>query len=175
MNPTGLLWLTHLVERTRPSLIVECGSGTSTVWLGLALRRNGHGRLVSLENHPDYLVRTTGFVAAHGLSEIVEVRGSALVDTETPRGSMSWYGLPEELPSGIDLLIVDGPPGQTGSHARYPALPVLRDRLSPGATVVLDDTGRHPEQDILQFWADDLPGVTRLGAVAPGVEALAVD
>ena len=41
----------------------------------------------------------------------------------------------------IDLLVVDGPPAYAPGDdiARYPALPVLRQRLAAGATVVLDD------------------------------------
>ena len=65
---------------------------------------------------------------------------------------MQWYddavvaaGLDAALQGDlIDLLLVDGPPAYAVGHglARYPALPVLRDRLAPGATVVLDDVER---------------------------------
>ncbi|MGH9270032.1 MAG: class I SAM-dependent methyltransferase, partial [Ilumatobacteraceae bacterium] len=40
-------------------------------------------------------------------------------------------------------------------HARYPALPALRDRLLPGATVVLDDIERSGEQEVLRRWEDE--------------------
>ena len=36
--------------------------------------------------------------------------------------------------------------------ARAPALPVLWDRLAPGATVVLDDIERPGEQEVLRRW-----------------------
>src|SRR3712207_7775099 len=39
----------------------------------------------------------------------------------------------------INLLLVDGPPGNTSKLARYPAVPALRDKLGPGATVMLDE------------------------------------
>ena len=54
----------------------------------------------------------------------------------------------------IDLLLVDGPPAYAAGHelARYPALPVLYDRLAPGATVVLDDVERAGEQEVLRRW-----------------------
>jgi hypothetical protein len=54
----------------------------------------------------------------------------------------------------IDLLLVDGPPAYAAGHAlaRYPALPVLGDRLASGATVVLDDAERPGEQEVLRRW-----------------------
>ena len=63
----------------------------------------------------------------------------------------------------IDLLVVDGPPAfAVGfAHARYPALPVLRDRLAPGATVVLDDVERPGEQEVLRRWEGEYDLVFR--------------
>ena len=43
-------------------------------------------------------------------------------------------------------------PGLTGNLARYPALPVLADRLAEGAYILLDDTERDDEQEILNRW-----------------------
>ena len=49
---------------------------------------------------------------------------------------------------------MDGPPADTADKvlARYPALPALRARLAPGATVVLDDVERPGEQEVLTRW-----------------------
>jgi len=49
---------------------------------------------------------------------------------------------------------VDGPPAYAAGQglARYPALPVLRGRLAPGATVILDDVERPGEQEVLRRW-----------------------
>ena len=54
----------------------------------------------------------------------------------------------------IDLLVVDGPPAHAASHglARYPALPLLADRLAPGGTVVPDDAERPGQQEVLRRW-----------------------
>jgi cephalosporin hydroxylase len=40
-SPDLLLVLVDLVITERPSLVVECGSGVSTLWLALAMRRFG--------------------------------------------------------------------------------------------------------------------------------------
>ncbi|MCW3064342.1 MAG: Methyltransferase domain, partial [Solirubrobacterales bacterium] len=57
----------------------------------------------------------------------------------------------------IDLLLVDGPPAFEPEIAlsRYPALPVLAERLAPDATVVLDDIDRPGELAILETWERD--------------------
>lgn len=172
MNPTGLLWLVDHVERARPRLILECGSGTSTVWLAMALRRNGSGRLISVDHDPDYTARTRQMLERHGLSDWAEVRCCPLVETATSRGGFRWYDLDPESLDTLDLLVVDGPPGATGPHARYPAMPVLGDRLARSATVVLDDTGRREEQEVLGYWLEDHPALRSLGEVARGLVAL---
>ena len=55
------------------------------------------------------------------------------------------------------MLLVDGPVGALGPQARYPALPLLRERLLPGAVVLLDDADRPEEQEVLARWQADWP------------------
>ena len=72
---------------------------------------------------------------------------------------MRWYDLDALTDiEGIDLMSIDGPPGQGTSHARWPALPALHDRLSAEAVVVLDDMIRRDEQEILDDWMARFPG-----------------
>lgn len=65
----------------------------------------------------------------------------------------------------VDLLLVDGPPGRTSKHARYPAVPALRDRLRPGATFMLDDCHRREEKETLHRWLAEVPGLSLLHQV----------
>jgi hypothetical protein len=44
--------------------------------------------------------------------------------------------------------------------ARYPALPALRDKLRPGATVMLDDCHRRDEKETLRKWLAEVPGLS---------------
>lgn len=55
------------------------------------------------------------------------------------------------------MLIVDGPPGRVNKDARYPALPLLHERLNPGAHVFLDDATRPDERRILTQWLAEFP------------------
>jgi hypothetical protein len=73
---------------------------------------------------------------------------------------------------GIDLLVVDGPPARASLEARYPALPTLRDRLSPNAIVVLDDAGREDETQIVERWCAEFDQLSRHSAVLGNVAVL---
>jgi protein-L-isoaspartate O-methyltransferase len=161
LNPAELLELWYVLQRRRPQLVLELGSGTSSVWLGYALRRHG-GRLVSVEHDRSYAEQTRAHLRRHGLTERVEVRHVPLVPVTVDGEPYQWYD-PDQLTdlSGVDLLVVDGPPGGTGAQARYPALPLLVDRLAPGATVLLDDLDRADEREIAQRWCRRWPGLRR--------------
>ena len=166
LNPTGLLHVVSLIEQHRPSVIVELGSGTSTIWMGYALEQAGGGRLVSLEHLPDFADRTRILVDIHGLDKLVEVRDAPLRPIQLGETTSPWYALDTlvDLPE-IDLLFVDGPPGTAGPLARYPALPVLSDRLADGAIVVLDDFRRADETTIVERWCAEIPGLAQSVAI----------
>lgn len=161
LNPTDLLQLWSTVQRSRPGLVLELGSGTSSVWLGYAVERHG-GRLVSVEHDPAYAEQTRAQLRRHGLARHVEVRESPLQDITVDGDAYRWYD-PAAFAdlSGVDVLVVDGPPGATCRHARYPALPLLAPRLSSPAAVLLDDADRTQEQEILRGWMDAIPGLAR--------------
>ncbi len=160
LNPTDLLALLHLVEQRRPAVVVELGSGTSSIWIGYALEKLG-GRLISIDHEPEYADRTRRMVAAHGLQTVVEVRDAPLRPIEVRDEPYDWYDVDALADvDGIDLLVVDGPPGSTGPMSRYPALDMLRHKLSRTAAVFLDDLSRADEQETLRRWAEENPGMT---------------
>lgn len=158
-SPDLLVVLVDLVITERPSLVVECGSGTSTLWLALAMRRFGiDGRIIALEHDPVFGGRTRAFLARHDVRDLAEVRDAPLESFSLDGQTYSWYARRawEDL-TGIDLLFVDGPPAATGSKARYPALPLLREALNLAATVVLDDLVVPDMQETLRLWLDACP------------------
>ena len=161
MDPTGLLWLTRHIHKAQPDLVVECGSGTSTLWCAMALRETGQGKLVALEHQPEFAQRTRDLLSEHGLLEWAEVVDAPLVETETPRGTFPWYDTAGLELDGIGALIVDGPPESTGKLARYPALPAMMEKLTSGATVVVDDMHRADERECVDLWAATYPEITQ--------------
>jgi predicted O-methyltransferase YrrM len=158
-SPDLLMVLVDLVISERPSLVVECGSGASTLWLALALRRFGiEGRVVALDHDPTFGGKTRDLLTRHGVGDLAEVRDAPLEDFSLEGETYPWYARRawQDL-TGIDLLFVDGPPATTGHQARYPALPLLAGSLSPAATAVLDDLVVPDMQKVLRRWLDAYP------------------
>ena len=158
-SPDLLVVLVDLVITQRPSLVVECGSGASTLWLARAMRRfKIDGRIIALDHDPVFGGKTRDLLARHDVRDLAEVRDAPLESFSLDGETYSWYARRawEDL-TGIDLLFVDGPPATTGHQARYPALPLLRGSLSPVATAVLDDLIVPDMQKVLRLWLDAYP------------------
>ena len=155
-----LLWLAGCVLEQRPRTVVDLGSGQSSVWMAAAMRTAGyHGRVIGVDHDEAFAEGTRALARRQGVEDWLTVVHAPLREQEIEGKTVRWYDL-DALSGikGIDLLCIDGPPGQGASHARWPALPALQDRLSSGAVVVLDDMIRRDEQEILDDWVGRFPG-----------------
>jgi predicted O-methyltransferase YrrM len=165
MRPAGLVTVCNDIVLHGRRRVVELGSGVSTVLLARLLTQRhptSEFRLVTVEHDENWAEWVSGQLDREGLGGSVTVVHAPLRSHPLAEPGRFWYdrgaltyGLDATLRGEpIDLLIVDGPPAyQAGNElARYPALPALRDRLAPGATVVLDDIERPGEQEVLSRW-----------------------
>ncbi|MFD3684363.1 class I SAM-dependent methyltransferase [Nocardiopsis sp. NPDC058631] len=173
-SPDVMRLLVREIDRRRPELVVECGSGSSSVWIGYALRRAGGGRLVAVEHDARYAELSRALVASHGLEDVVEVRTAPLTEFtsggEEPEdgaegaggGPRQWYdtSVLADL-EGIGLLFVDGPPEATGAQARYPAVPALLPHCSEDVVIILDDASRTDERALGDRWLAENPALRR--------------
>lgn len=129
--------------------IIECGSGVTTILLGLLAGRRGV-KTYSLEHTPEWRTLLLGTLEKFRITQ-VRVCLTPLREYE----GFDWYDTSnEDLPSNFSLAICDGPPGEV-KGGRYGLLPVLARRLGPGATVMLDDTERAGEAEVLRRWAQE--------------------
>lgn len=169
MDAAALHALVQLITDSEPSFIFECGSGASSVWIGRVLKELGCGRLVSLEHLPEYRDKALHALEEEELSAFADIVFTPLVDHQLGSETWSWYDVSSiTLRAGsIDVLIVDGPPGDDNIMARYPALPVLRDALASGAFVLLDDVHRADERKIADRWKTEFPELIELGKIGP--------
>lgn len=166
ITPDLALELASLIQRRRPSLIVELGSGASTIVLGYCAQSIG-ATVLSLEHLEDYVGTTSRMVEDHELHDVVRVVHAPLTDVEIDGRTWQWYRTDSlRQIERIDMLVVDGPPGGVQPMSRYPALPILSGQFVDGSFAVLDDADRLDEQRILQAWQTRMPHlvVERLGA-----------
>lgn len=150
----ALLLATQILER-RPGLILELGSGVSTLVAGYMVQRNNHGRVVSIEHDAHYLNLARTSVRQHGLTDCVEVIHAPLTSYIEDGRPRLWYSksfVRNIANHSVDLLFIDGPPAVVENLARLPALPTLIDTLSEDAVILVDDANRAGEREILRQW-----------------------
>ena len=116
-----------LILDNTPRVILELGSGISTVLASYCLEKIGSGRITSFDHLACYADQTTRLLKEHALEHVdVDVLFAPLRTYRIDNRCYDWYETEKFKPSGkIDMLIIDGPPRKTGKHARYPALPLL--------------------------------------------------
>jgi len=140
-----------------PQLVVECGSGVTSLVIANQLRRNGSGRLISFEHDTRYAARCSALLERAGLGDFARVVEAPLRGQQVGERTVDWYdrNVVEEAVEGkIDVLVVDGPP-QISPWARWPALEVLYPKLAEDAVVLIDD-GK-TQQMTAHAWIDRFP------------------
>ena len=156
MSPAGLATVATEVSLAERRSLVELGSGVSTVILARLVSQL-RGRIVAVEHHPGWAGWVRRQLERDGLERVGTVIEAPLEPHPLGLDGTPWYAqealaaLPRD---GIELLLVDGPPGYGDGmeRSRYPALPALEGRLAPGGLVVLDDAQRPDEREILERW-----------------------
>lgn len=135
LKPETLKALDQALGILQPRLIVEAGSGESTVIL------NAHAPTVSLEHSHLYAQSTLR------LCRNADIRLCRISPLLTLDGVWPWYD--EPLPDDIDFALIDGPPSAIGRQA---ALFAIWPHLSSKWEIWLDDFQRPHEQECLVLW-----------------------
>ena len=149
-SPDLLLTLTQLVRTHNPKLVVELGSGVST----LVVAKAGAKKVISIDNSAEFAGKTREVLKEHKVRG-VDIRVAAL---KAHISGVDWYdtNIIKDL-KRIDLLIVDGPPGSKNPQARMPARAEFIAKLSPKAIIVIDDVNRDGERKLAEAFAKALP------------------
>lgn len=144
-----------ILHEKKPQIVVELGSGVSTLIIAYYLKQTGGGKLISLEHDKEYAEFSQNYLISHGLNEIATIRYSPLEKITVDSKEWQWYST-EQIKDlkNIDVLIVDGPPLFVGDMARYPAIPLLFNALSIDAVILLDDGNRADETRIARLWEE---------------------
>ncbi len=156
ISPDLAQLLVETVLDVRPRVVLECGSGASTVLVAYALERAGGGEVIAIEHDARTAEHTRQALRRHGLEGRARVVEAPLQNLTLGEHVFRWYdvGALAALPTA-ELLFVDGPPGHVARLGRYPAVPLLWKRLAPTAVVILDDAARADERTIAERWSTE--------------------
>jgi predicted O-methyltransferase YrrM len=157
VSPDFLQIVVEQIVARRPASIVELGSGVSSIYIGYVLESLGSGVLYSVDHDARYLSETEEVVRRHGLEARVRLVHAPLEELELDSRCWQWYRLEALDVDEVDLLIVDGPPAEARTDARFPGVPMLLGRLKEGAVILLDDYGRPGEREIVGRWLEQYP------------------
>ena len=151
-SPDFLCTIVDIIEENKPDLIIEAGSGVSTLIGSYSLKKyNPKGKIISFDHNDLFASLTKKEIHEHQLDKYSDVIHSDLIDY--PDYKFSWYDIRKvSFQKKIDLVIIDGPPSKLNKFARYPAIPLLLDNLSDKAIIILDDAGRKYEKKIIEKW-----------------------
>ncbi len=161
ISPDFAVILLETIRDHQPRHILELGCGVSTLIGAYALEQYQiDGRITSLEHQPDFAQFTRDNLTKHSLSAFVQVIDAPLKPLlSLRRWRGRWYYVPSIPAAEVDLLVIDGPPQYKNPNrlARYPALPILFDRLATGALILVDDSDRWHERRAVKRWLRDYP------------------
>ena len=148
-SPDYLYEINKVIKEKKPNTIFEIGSGVSTIISSYSLKKNGFGKIISLDHNEKYAEITRNEIQKHNLEKYANIIYSPLKNYK----NFKWYDLSyvDNIDS-IDMLVIDGPPIKIGRNARYPAIPLLLDKLSKNAVIILDDANRSNEKATIENW-----------------------
>lgn len=140
--------LAHAQKADGP--ILECGSGLSTILVGVIAQRRGLQHW-ALEHTPAWADKVRNALKHYRIDAVL-----LCLTRLKEYGEFCWYDAPlSSMPERFALVICDGPPGGTRG-GRYGLVPVMRERLAPGCVVLLDDARREQERAIARRWEAEL-------------------
>ncbi len=156
--PDFAVALVELIAREQPRLVVETGSGVSTLVIGYALEQLGAGgRVIALEHDRAYANATRALIREHELDAYASVVDAPLEPVVVNGEQHRWYSTRSlDGITAIDLVVDDGPPRRVGPMLRYASLHQFAPRLAANATFVLDVIGTE-EPGVLARWQRELP------------------
>jgi hypothetical protein len=159
--PDFLKKLTEIAYRKRPELVVEAGSGISTLILAYCLKQIGRGKVITLDHDAKYAAISQDLITFHGLEEVATVVHAPLIDYEVNGEKWLWYDTScLQIDKPIDLLVVDGPPGNIQKLARYPVIPLLYKHFGDKITIIADDGNRKDEKEMVERWEKEFQDLT---------------
>ena len=160
-SPDFLKKLSEIVFHFKPELVIEAGSGVSTLILAYCLKQIGRGKVITLDHDAKYAAITQELIVSHGLEEFATVVYAPVIEYTINQTKWLWYDISHlSINEPIDFLIVDGPWGKLQKMARYPALPLLYEHFRNRAIILVDDGARKDEKEMVERWVKEFQDLT---------------
>lgn len=173
ISPDFSLYLIGLLEARNHNLVIEFGSGISTVVVAKTIAKMarqaptaGAVEFISFDHLEKFYEETLGRIRQANVAQYARVIHAPLKEIELKGRVVAYYDCVETLTELAQrhpanslriLVIVDGPPAATGKNARYPAGPLMLAHFA-GATIdlLLDDYIRDDEKEIARMWEAEI-------------------
>jgi predicted O-methyltransferase YrrM len=145
VDPANGAFLYLLARALRAQTVVEFGTsyGVSTIYLALAVRDNGGGRVIGTERVPEKAQRARAYLREAGLEDFADICVG-----DAPESLL-------DLPEPVDLLFNDGFP-----QAMLPVLQCVAPRMRQGAVALAGNAALFPADhaDYLDWVRDPANG-----------------
>lgn len=162
--------LIRLLQKKHYDLVIEFGSGTSTVLMAKAIKQiyakqKNKPFIISFDHLEQYANQTKEMLVTANVENLAQVslaplapyngladQDSIYYDSTLIFDILHSYQTSKELSI---LVVVDGSPESTCNLARYPALPILMSIFNRAKLdILMDDANRAGEQQIVTLWGD---------------------
>lgn len=152
-------FLVEYITVHKPKSILEFGSGTSTIVIAKIIQKLNYSAVhISIDHDKTYIEKTKLIASLNKLTNISFNYAPLQKIIISGQEYMFYHGIKEILGDNRpDLVLIDGPPGQTCKHARFPALPLIYEAIENNATIILDDYIRDDEKEIVTMWKNMYP------------------
>jgi hypothetical protein len=144
------------IKQYKPKVIVDLGSGMSTLISGYLLKEQGYGKVFAFDHDEKFVQTTRQMIIKHGVDDAVEIIHAPIKEIILNNKTFLYYDIDKFANlKNIDILIVDGPPERIQKFARYPALPALFNKLSSRAIILVDDAVGVDIREAVKKWQDE--------------------
>lgn len=160
MTVETLDFIEKYIKRLRPILVLEFGSGISTVCITQYMKELHASEnppfVISVEEDASYAEATREMLAVNNLSQYAIVVHSPVTLQKIAGMETSCYCFPADFEKTVlndrkpELVIIDGPSG--GGNVRFGTLPLVKNWVAPSTTFILDDALRDWELTVSEYW-----------------------
>lgn len=141
--PARSLAVCHREAKAAQGDILECGTGLSTIVMGLALAGTDH-RVYALEHDLYWLRKTTAWLQRYEVTNVNLIYAPLF-----PHENGDWYGVrANELPAKFDIAVIDGPPHFLSQ--RMVVWDVLDETLAQTRLWIIDDSQEEPIKSFIK-------------------------